>query len=388
MHHQRTSSTFSTAVFTITGILNTFWLSRDVWKCKQLLRSKNTKWPEESQPVYKIYPSADEIINELNSHENEFLYFDMETDYEEQNLLCFAFCFSSGSTVYSCPVLNHNYQPAYSSLHLIIKALVFAIDRNTIVAHNGAGFDFFVLGAKYHIPIKRAYDTMLAMRRCFPDIEISLGHCVSYWTYQKFHKDTDSIAYRTQEHLMAKLRYCAKDVFTMYLVKKAIDEYSKNIPGLAESIVCANNSIIPYLTCSIQGIRYSQEKVDTLKKENDELMMQYNRIVEILIGEKGMEEARKAIKGGKKGFLPGSNKQCCNYFHEQLGYPVLFRSTITQEPSLGKKVMYQLALKHENPVIRFILLYRQVQKEYGALKFRPWKDNENKILPRRGPQTE
>lgn len=365
-----------------------FWLSRDIWKCKQLLASKeNKKWPVEQEPSYRIYPSSNEVITVLANNKNNVMFLDLETDYEEQNLLCFAFSFDFGKTVYSVPVLNHEYRYSYSDLPLVIEALVTALNDNIVVAHNGHTFDFFVLAAKYHIPVRRAEDTMLMMRRCFPDIEISLGHCMSYWTYQKFHKDTDSIAYRTHQHLADKLRYCAKDVFGLALIYKAITTYAKTIPGLADSISCANRSIIPYLVCSIQGIRYDQKRVDALKKENDELLIQYNSIIEILIGEKGMETARAAIKGGKKGLLPGSNKQCCNYFHTQLGYPVLFNSPQTGEPSLGKKVMFQLALKHENPVIKFIILYRQVQKEYGALKFRPWKDDKSNILPRRGDQT-
>ena len=56
-----------------------------------------------------------------------------------------------------------------------------------------------------------------------------------------------------------------------------------------------------------------------------------------------------------------------------LGYPVVFKSKKTQLPSLGKKAMYKLRLKHDNPVIDFVLAYREVAKESGSLKFNPWK---------------
>jgi hypothetical protein len=64
-----------------------------------------------------------------------------------------------------------------------------------------------------------------------------------------------------------------------------------------------------------------------------------------------------------------------------LGYPtVVPRSEKTGMPSLGKKAMYKLALKHNNPVITFVMLYRQVQKEYGSMSFVPWKDDKGEVI--------
>ena len=303
----------------------------------------------------------------------------METDYEEQNLLCFSFSFD-GRDIYCVPVLTNEYRWAYSSLAHIMRALAIAIRDNTIVAHNGAAFDFFVLGYKYHIPVNKTYDTMLAMHRCYPDIEKSLGHCVSYWTWEVFHKDSDSHSYFTQEHVMTKLKYCAKDVYTMFLVHKEITKYAKTIPGLEASINCAMRSIRPYLICGLQGISYSTEKVEKIKNENDRLMTQYIRVINLMVGQLGLSECRKQIKGGKAKALPSSNTQCVHYFHELLGYPVIWRSKKTGKPSLAAKHMYKLRLKFpDNPVITFILMYRSLQKEYSTLKFNPWKDDENKI---------
>ena len=103
-------------------------------------------------------------------------------------------------------------------------------------------------------------------------------------------------------------------------------------------------------------------------------------MIKILIGESSYEECRKQVKSGKAKGFPGSNSQCCYYFHELLGYPILFKSPQTGKPSLGKKIMFQLALKYpNNPVITLILMYRETAKESGALKFIPWKDDNNKI---------
>lgn len=353
-----------------------FWLRADCRKAKQIL-SKGV-FCENKQPVYQNIPNSELIIKTLESTKNQYLYFDTETDYEETNLQCFSFTFD-GDTIYNVPVLDYNYKPAYTNLHRIFRALAIAIRDNTLVAHNGANFDFFVLGFKYRIAVRRVYDTMIAMHRCFPDIEKSLGHCVSYWTWEKFHKDEDSQGYITQQQMNARLKYCGKDVYTMYLIHKAIEAYAKTIPGLADSINTAMSHIVPYLTTSLQGIRYDEVKLKETQRENDRLMMQYMRIINILIGEQGLKDVRSVIKGKAKGF-PGSNAQCCEYFHNILGYPVVMRSKETGKPSLGKKAMFKLALKHDNPVIRFVLAYRIIAKEFGTLKFVPWKDDNNQVV--------
>jgi len=355
-----------------------FWLQADVRKCKKiLLQSKPSVLPS---PSYRIYPPSEEVINILRATKNTNLYFDIETDYEEQNLQCFSFAFYSPdsglSTVYSVPILDYNYKPAYSSYHHILRALAVAFRDNTVVAHNGATFDFFVMANKYHIPVIKAYDTMIAMQRCFPDIERSLGHCVSYWTWEKFHKDEDSHSYHTMAQMNDRMKYCGKDVYTMFLVHQAIEQYAKKIPGLSDSISAAMNCIRPYLTSTLQGVRVDEEKVKTMINENDRLMVQYNRMIEILVGFDGMRQVRAVIKG-KPSMMAGSNTQCCEYFHSLLGYAVVAKGkenkfTGVRKPSLGKKALYKLALKYENPVINLICAYRAVAKETSRLRFEPW----------------
>lgn len=356
-----------------------FWLRADTRKAKEVLRLGGKIPPcEFPEPIYHIYPNSDEVVQLLQTKQDGYLYFDIETDYEDQNLQCFAFSLD-GINIYSVPVLDYNYRCAYSTTHHILRALAEAFWNRIVVAHNGAAFDFFVMAAKYRIPINRCYDTMLAMHRCFPDIEKSLGHCVSYWTWERFHKDEDSQGYMTRDQMMARLRYCAKDVRTMFLIHKAIERYAKTIPGLEDSVKTAMDCIRPYLITSLQGIRYNQEKVKATSDENDQLMMQYMRCIKLLIGEQGMKDVQRAVKGKAKSF-PGSNSQCCEYFHEILGYPVVARSKKTQKPSLAKQAMFKLALKHDNPVIQFCLAYREMSKSYGTLQFVPWRDDENKVI--------
>jgi hypothetical protein len=348
-----------------------FWLRADVKKCQRILGNAGVT-PTLNYPkaIYHVYPTADEVINLLENTKGQFLYFDIETDYEEQNFQCFAFSFD-GINIHCVPILDYSYQPSYSGCHYILRALAIAFHNNTLVAHNGAGFDFFVLGYKYRIAINRVYDTMIAMFRCFPDVEKSLGHCTSYWTWEHFHKDEDSLGYRTKDQMMKRLEYCGKDVYTMFLIHQEITKYAKTVPGLTESIECAMDAIRPYVTMSLKGISFDPEKVRESAFENDRLMEQYDRIIKFLIGPLSMLE----IQGGKDRMFAGSNKQVAHYLHDMLGYSIIMR-TDTGAPSVGKKTLYKLALKHEdNPVIQFILAYRTLAKEYGTYKFIPWTDD-------------
>lgn len=357
-----------------------FWLKADCKKAKYLLQHGHP--PAYETPTYRTYPSASEVIAVLEETEGKFLYFDIETDYEEANLQCFSFSFD-GRTIYNVPILDNNYQPAYTAFHHVLRALAVAFSRNTVVAHNGATFDFFVMAYKYRIPVVKCYDTMLAIHRCWPDIERSLGHATSLFTWERFHKDEDSLAYFTREQMMKRLAYCGKDVYTMFLIHQAITLHARTIPGLEDSIATVMRCIRPYLISSLQGIRYDKQEVTEKKRENDLLMMQYMRIIELLIGKSGMLDIRSGSK--KPSHMPGSNKQCCRYFHDILGYPVVARGKVNDKgqrnPSLAKKAMFKLRLSNDNPVIDFIIAYRQVALETSTpLGFVPFRDDNNQIV--------
>ena len=214
----------------------------------------------------------------------------------------------------------------------------------------------------------------------FPDVEKSLGHLVSYWTLQGFHKDTSAHGYFTPQMVYDECKYCAKDVFTTALVHQAQLKYIPTIPGLKQSVDLVNRSIRPYTICTLTGMRYSKDKVDKISAENDILIEQYARIVDMLIGPIGVEHCKSAIKSNKASFIAGSTAQCVDYFHTQMDYEVQRRSEKTGKPLLGKKQLFNLALNIENPVIKFVLLYRLKQKEYSMLQFLAWKDDNNKII--------
>lgn len=341
-----------------------FWLEKDTRKAIHICKEG---WSETSEPEYKIYPNTAEIIEELNSHTNEDFFLDIETD-TELNITCFGFTFGYDKPIYVVPLIRYDYSSAYFTRGAIMQALCRAMDKNTTIAHNGSGFDFFVLAYVYHLPVKLVYDTMIAMHRCFPEVEKSLGHCISLFTTLPYHKDEGILNPQNERQEESLWKYNGKDVFAMREVKKGIDAYSHRIAGLSQSIAQAQSSIRPYLTTTLQGIRFRQDKVTSILSTNDRKLTLILRLIEAALGKDLTREVKSTSKKG----LPGSNTQCVRYFHDVCGYPVVGRSKKTRKPSLDEKNMLKLALKAQNPVIDLVLLYRGIAKESGSLKFLPW----------------
>lgn len=356
-----------------------FWLQQDVEKCKRIIEHGGIPAPA-FPATYELCPSSQSVIRLLTQTKNKLFFIDIETD-TNWNILCFSFAFDYG-TVYIVPCLDHNYKWYYSSLHQIYRALAIAIRDNTTIAHNGSGFDFFVFALRYHIAIgKSVADTMLQQHRCFPECEKSLGHCTSKWTYEPFHKDEADFSYGTPDNCAKLWKYNGKDVYTMMLIYKAQIEYAKRNPGLLDSFNQANASIRPYLITSLMGMQYRDDKVEEIMKYNDRMMMQYIRMIEIMIGKEWITTLRK--KG--KSSLCASNTQCVEYFHNLLGYDVVGKGKTkkdgTQGASLQKKNLLKLRLKYENPVIDVTMAYRETAKESGSLKFIPLKTRQEIYAP-------
>jgi hypothetical protein len=337
-----------------------FWLKHATKKCIAICNNNGSLPDSGYRPRYHIRPSSDEVIRLLTETKGQDFFYDMETDLYSIDMRCFAFSFGNNpEDVYIVPVLDLDYKPAYGgATWRIMRALAIAIRDNTIVAHNGSNFDFFVLAYKYQIPIGiRCFDTLIAQHRIYPTVEKSLGHCVAYYTYEPYHKNEGVHTYKTHDQMERLMLYCGKDVFTMFLVKKGQDALAAKDKGLDASIKLANRAIRPYLTTTLLGIKYDIDALKSRVNENDRLMMQYSRIISILTG----PDVDPLI----------SNKSCVKYFHTRLGYPSVAKTT-KGAPSLRKDSIYSLALKHDNPVFKFLLKYREVQKETGTLNFKPW----------------
>ncbi len=340
-----------------------WWLTQDTKRAIKIVNNggviPSDIYPE---PNYHIRSNSNELIQILRSRMGDTLHIDIETDFLTLDIRCISFAFESNPLdVYVFPVLGIDYKPAYDNLFNIIRALAYAFQHNTVVAHNGALFDFFVFAFKYHIPTgRKLYDTMVAQHRIYPDVEKSLGHCMSLHTWQPFHKNEGNHSYRTPSHAEQLMYYCGKDVYGMMLVKKAQEKMMEADAGLKDAINWSNRAIRPYLIQSYLGMKYNEERRQAWIAKNSRLMIQYLRVMKILMGTDDIVPLT-------------SNKKCCAYFHDDLGYKVVSRSAKTGGASLKEEALLKLKqLYPENLCIDFLIRYRGVQKEIGTLQFKPW----------------
>jgi hypothetical protein len=311
-------------------------------------------------PRYHLYPPAEKVTELLTTTKGQFLYFDMETDLISSDMRCFGFSFSEKlEDIYCVPMLTTDYKPAYSKNNQILRALAIGIKNNTIVSHNGAHFDWPLLALRYLIPVFSVYDTMVTQNRIFPTIEKSLGHCMALETFEEYHKNQGLHSYRNSEQAEQLYYYMGKDVFGMSLVHRAQIVRASKDEGLRKSIELANASIVPYMTASLTGMHYNEEARQQWIVDNDKKMMQFMRIMRHLHG----ADVQPLI----------SNKKCSYYFHELMKYKVVARSKKTGDPSLAEDNLLKLALLYDNPVIKFLIKYRQTQKQTGTLQFKTWR---------------
>jgi hypothetical protein len=336
-----------------------FWLVRDVKKL--LWGIENGTQPEKYE--IRIYPSIEEIFEVIKDRRNQYVEFDIETD-SDKNLLCFSLGFEGSNIFYSIPILRYDYSLAYGlSTYEIIRKLIILLNRNTIVIHN-CMFDLFVLAHKYRIGFPRSiYDTMFAQHRCFPEAEKSLGHSLSCWPeiWEPFHKDEGIFEPKNLEQEKQLWTYNAKDAAAMRFIRTAQMKYAKSVDGLEWSIQQSNSLMYPFLLNTLHGMNVDVERRETMMKENDRLLNHYQRALDYLTKPYSLNAS--------------SNPSCCNYFHGLLDYPVVGRSKKTGEPSLNETNLLKLKLKNpDNAAIDFCIKYRQVKKEFGSLKFIPWKE--------------
>lgn len=337
-----------------------FWLKEDTKKALRIV-ANGGQLPKlyEGEPSYHLLTDIHSVTHYLGRVSDDVLFYDCETDFISTDIRCFCFSFECDPlNIYLVPVITTDYKPYFGDKqHLLWNALYWAVRKNTLVAHNGKEFDYMVLAKKYRIPINRVYDTLISAHRCLPKVEKSLGHLTSLCTYEPYHKNEGVHAFRNWDQALQLMQYCGKDVFTMYLVKKWQDKRAAEDEGLAASIKLANDSIKPYMTATVLGMKFN----DTIRQEriskNDRLMEFYLRIMQELIG----PNVKPLI----------SNQKCTEYFHNQLKYKVVGR-TPSGNASLKEEYLYKLAQSHENPVIKFLIKYRQIQKESGSLNFNPY----------------
>ena len=338
-----------------------FWLEQDIKKAKKILYFGI---PKEDDITTHIYPNEVIIWDFFDKLDKDGgnLYLDIETD---SNYTINTLGLSSDTTCVVIPTITHEYKPAYDFLILgkVFRRLqrLFLNPKITVIIHNSL-FDLSVLAMMYNIqPPANVFDTMLAQHRCYPETEKSLGHAISMWTCDQFHKDEGVFEPHNYNQALQLWKYNAKDLLGMRKVYLAQLAYAGFDRGLMASIMQVNAAIVPYLHNSLLGIAVDTVEVNNIIDTNTRLLKQYERILALLVG----NECGHTL-------LPTSSKSCAKYFHELLGYKVVSR-TKTGAPALGEGELYKLKLKHPNNiVIDFCIRWRQLVKESGQIKFKLW----------------
>lgn len=342
-----------------------FWLGCDIRKVGRILKQGLHR---SVRPAPVLYPPASRLVEVLQSKKRDTFYLDIETTFD-RTLTCIGFCFEEGP-VYVFPFRRYDYTLGYGEVEAsrILRALSIAMRDNLTVSHNGHGFDWLVLAHHYRIPFgKNLYDTMISHNRCYPEAEKSLGHCLSLWTDEPYHKDEGVFNPHNTDQERQLWLYNAKDVYAMRDLKKAFDNECDKDAGLKASIEQAQSMIYPYLVATLKGIKMDEVRLREIVSENDRYMMQLQRIVRILVG----EEVFDLLKGKSDASLLSSNKQAARYFYTMLGYKVPYK-TDSGEPACdaGAMLKMKLALAKsgvENPVIDLRLKFAGIRKETSFL---------------------
>lgn len=336
-----------------------FWTK---WHIRKALYNNS----QQSFPRLDIrpYPNLDNTYKLFESIQNENLYLDIETSRIHRCITCVGLSSDSlWPTVYVLPAYLYNGSFAYSNKMPWYKLLAVAIKQNRPVIHN-AGFDLLVLRAFYKLPLPESvYCTLRANHRCFPEIEKSLAHLIAQWTNLPYHKNVATEVYNRE--MQSKMwEYNARDVYALKPILDAQTTYAASRKGLTESIAEANSEIVPYLENSLLGLRVNLYQLAQTHKELTACKNIFAKICQLLIN--------------KPTFNPGSSKQCIDYFHKHLNYPVINRSDKPPfNPKLGKKELYQLLIKTNNPAIKAILKYRATAKDASLLESELWTPDTN-----------
>lgn len=328
-----------------------FWIEADI---RKLLGYRH-----ETQEVFRpnVRPEITGITRLLNEINNEVVFIDIEVDRESDTLDCVGVAVND-SRIYTVPIYTYNGNLAYDRT-LILKFLAAfsgALVRNKVVVHN-AMFDLLWLASHLRLPFGRSiHDTMIVHKRIFAEVEKSLGHCISYWTNQPYHKD-ENVGGRDRDSQYAYWTYNAKDVHTMRLVYRAQVKWLEAQPAYRASVDQALASIYPYLLASLRGVAIDTTRMAVAKQISDKRIAHVKRVIHLLIGDKN--------------FNPDSPKQLIDYFHKKLAYKVVGYTESGNE-SLGGKALYELALLYPNPLIQAILYYREIVKERSQMQFNNW----------------
>lgn len=350
-----------------------FWLTKDIRKIARIYHTGL----QVVEPQLDIMPSSDEILQELMANDNlgKYFYLDIETDPATNDITVFSYSFLSKEqfndtnyipTIKVVPCRRWNWTRAYDVLPRIFVAVTYTMSRNTTVTHNGSTFDIFIWTMKYKLPFGNShYDTMNSHHRLFPEVEKSLGHCISLYTDFPYHKNTGgtwSPNNTKQEYQLWK--YNGIDVHAMVYVHRGQHNYAKTLLGAVESIEKCNRFVAPLLTMTFTGIALDEVAIQEHISDNETRVNVLLKILWKLCG---------------RTINPNSPKQVIEYLYSSKkdgGLGLIPPSYInTKNPSTDAMAIIKLYVAHpEIASLPVFIDIRRTLKESSALRFEriPW----------------
>lgn len=332
-----------------------WWLFNDVKKSIRMLNDGGIPRNDSDSYSIKLYPDIGEATKILEEPKGQELFLDIETA-RRQVMTCVGFNFGDSKDVFVVPWKRYTGQLMYDDrlCRRFIRALAIAMGRNKVVCHN-ASFDLLVMCWRYKIPLpKNLADTMLMWHRCYPEVEKSLGHLISYFLYRPFHKNDGVYEPHNAAQEEQLYRYNAKDIITMREIYPRMLEELKKC-GATESANWANRMVRPYLTATLRGIKTNTkeycDRYDALELKR----VQVNRCIGIITGRPEMNVR--------------SWQQKEKYLYHDLKLPCPDDKAPT-----ASKTMLRLLCKHSVPSVKLMLLSTRTSKLASSMKFRLWPD--------------
>lgn len=324
-----------------------FWLRRDIHKAVRLSQEGLIV----PQTNYNISPGVDATIKALNSAGDD-LYFDIETE-ENLQMTCFGFGHDA-SEVFVVPMLetHHGDTYAYSmrDTSRILHTLGKQFYRKLVIGHH-INFDLFVMCWRHGLPIpRRVFCTMNSWSRCYIEVERSLGHVLSATTDLPYHKNEGVFRPWNANQAEDLYRYNGKDVFALTQIKPAIEKEAEKL-GASENVSLVNRSFIPYFESTLRGARVDWAAVKTIVDYNTRVMARQQKIISTLCGfplNPNSSQGQWSVK---------------SYLYGKEGLGIKLPA---KDPT-NEKTLYQVLLKHDVPVVPWIIQFRQKGKQ-GRVK--------------------
>lgn len=335
-----------------------YWLYNDIKKAIDII--KNGYKPKLLFEQFRIYPSIEEITTLLNTTTNNYLYLDIETN-ENFNITVISISLNE-SPVFTIPILCYDGSLSYGKEKIcrFLAALSRSFESNTVVIYNSS-FDLTILAWRYKIvPPRIIEDPMVMQHRVSPETEKSLGHAISLYLHEEFHKAEGIFNTHNMEQDRQLWLYNAKDVATLRLVHKAIKQVGIE-QKLEASFDRANRLIRPYLLQNLMGIKVNEELRKELLEEQEALKVQYLRIIKILTGYEWETLSWQRI---------------AKYLYEYKSYPKpqpqWINGKLQYKDLTASHTLYKLAIKYNIPFLRVLFCFRHAIKKAGFLKFDGW----------------